>query len=347
MSPRPFLLKKRGRFWYYRLAGQSSFHSSGFTRRMEADDEARRAWDLARTAKVVRCTKTLREYSQPFFRPATCPHLRRRREEGKSNSEVHTANSRSWMDRYVLTDPLMQTLKVVVHEALYRQDIDRDPTAGVGRLHEDTRISGVFTVEELRALFPEDGLGPWRTLQEKACFLLGASTGMRRGELLALTWDQLDFEAGAVRITQAWKTTTDLGPPKSGKPRVCPLPSVAAKVLERHREDTGNIRTHPNDLVFCYDDGTRLGDTWWKKAFAGAMSRAGIPTRERHLRPHSLRHTLNTLLEARDYNPEKIRAALGWSGEAIRGHYLHLSLEHLQEQAEIVDGLFAPRSPAE
>lgn len=376
---RPYLLKKRGRFWYMKLAGQSVFRSTGYSRRSDAEDEARRR--LKAVQEPERTTgKTLREYAEPFYRPGLCPHLRRLQEEGKSTSPLHVFNSRSWIDRFILKDPIaelpvasitradvldfrsrllaklgerkdrvnraLRVLKVIIHEALYRQDIDRDPTSGVGHVKTERRSPGILSVEELGVLFPEDGLGPWRSLRANACFLLAATTGMRRGELLALRWEDVDFEAGAIRIVQAWKTPTLLGPPKSGKPRACPLPRVAAAVLRALHDDPENIRSHPEDLVFCYDDGSRLGDTWWTRNFAYAMESAGIDMRGRHVCPHSLRHTLNTLLEAKDYNPEKIRTALGWSGEGIRANYLHLSLEHIQEQAQIVDELFRPPKPA-
>ncbi|MBN2564308.1 MAG: site-specific integrase, partial [Candidatus Eisenbacteria bacterium] len=196
---------------------------------------------------------------------------------------------------------------------------------------------GVFTAEELRDLFPAEGPGPWGDHQTYTCFLLAATTGMRCGEVLALRWRDVDFEASTVTIVRAWKDRTTVGPPKSGKPRAAPLPPTTVSTLERLRAESR--RSADDDLVFCYVDGSRLGGTWWRKRFVTAMKRAGLDREGRNLQPHSLRHSLATILEARDYNPRKIRAALGWSGERIRENYSHLNGDDLREQAEIVEGV--------
>ena len=59
-----------------------------------------------------------------------------------------------------------------------------------------------------------------------------------------------------------------------------------------------------------------------------------------NLRPHSLRHTLNTLLRNAGQDPAKIRAALGWQQESTQDNYTHWKIEHLRGQADIVDSIF-------
>ncbi len=159
---------------------------------------------------------------------------------------------------------------------------------------------------------------------------------MRRSELLALRWGSVDLEGASLRVERAWKRRERKeGDPKSGKGRVTSLPAVAVRALVALRD--ASIRHHPSDLVFCHDDGERMDETWWRDRFKAALNAAGIPTGGRYLVPHSLRHSLATILAGADYNPEKVREALGWSDEGIRRHYTHLGVEHLRGQAEIVD----------
>ena len=53
-------------------------------------------------------------------------------------------------------------MKVIFRETLYREEINRVPTVGVGRVKYRTIERGILTAEELRTLYPEKGHGPWK-----------------------------------------------------------------------------------------------------------------------------------------------------------------------------------------
>ena len=245
---------------------------------------------------------------------------------------------------------VMATLKVPFREALYAGHIGADPTVGVGTVRETRRTPGVLSGEELRELFPKEGPGPWRRWgvsrdgkrvlepdeRARAAFLLAATTGMRRGEILALRWSAVDLERATLAVERAWKRRERKdGDPKSGKPRITPLPAVTVRALEALRD--AGIRHHPTDFVFCHDDGERMGESWWRDRFRAALEVAGSPTAGRRLVPHSLRHSLATIAAATSYDPEKNREPLGWADEEVRRLYTHLGAEHLRGLAEIVD----------
>lgn len=85
------------------------------------------------------------------------------------------------------------------------------------------------------------------------------------------------------------------------------------------------------ELVFCYTDGSRLGDTWWQKRWAKALETAKIDRVDRHLTPHGLRRTLNSLLRAANKDPAKIRAALGWKQEVTQDGYTEFKAADLED----------------
>ena len=142
------------------------------------------------------------------------------------------------------------------------------------------------------------------------------NTGMRQGEILALKWRHVNFARSCIHVELAWKDRKKLGKPKWEKNRVSPLPGslIPALLLIRGLQK----EVYDEDLVFCYPDGKRLGGTWWQQHFRKGMDACGIDYEKRNLKPHSFRHTLNTLLRERSYDADKIRASMGWSSTDVQ-----------------------------
>ncbi|MGD0728179.1 MAG: site-specific integrase [Spirochaetia bacterium] len=368
-------------FWYYRLPGMKGYKSTGTRDHHEA---VLFTQGKMKSAELLgsRRAPLLKEYSADFFVWDRCPHCRKLREEGRQITRRYAHGQRLLLDKYLLTDriadkPLLAitradildyrsrlaallgskvntanktlaVLKTILKEALFREDLQRDPTAGVGNLKEDRGEAGIFTAAELRALFPVAGLGPWKNIQDKTVFLVAASTGMRRGEILALRWRHVDFEHALVNVDEAWKGREETGTPKWGHKRVVALPDFTAEVLRDLWERRDPKLAGSDCLVFCYIDGSRLGETWWAKAFAAAMkkvklgegekAKVGIDVRARGIKPHSFRHTVATLRRDAGEDPAKIRAALGWTNERTQDGYTHFDAEMLR--SKVVDEIW-------
>jgi len=144
---------------------------------------------------------------------------------------------------------VIKTLKTCVKDGIYREELDRDPTLGVGYVREQKKERGIFNQQELASLFPKDGLGPWPDLSAYTCFLVAATTGMRRGEILALRWKDIDFNERVYHVRQAWKNDHEIGLPKWEKVREnLPLPEVTAQKLLEHR--TQSLHVLPDALIF-------------------------------------------------------------------------------------------------
>ena len=105
---------------------------------------------------------------------------------------------------------VIDTVKTVLAEAYFREDIDRDPGSRIGHIKYPRKEPGVFTVEELRMLFGDRQI--WRDEADYTCFILAATTGMRKSEILALKWRSIDWEQEYVRVEEAWKNNTEIGP---------------------------------------------------------------------------------------------------------------------------------------
>ncbi len=126
-------------------------------------------------------------------------------------------------------------------------------------------------------------------------FVTAAATGCRRGELLALEWQDVDFQTGVVTISKSLEQTKSglrIKSTKSGKVRRFPLPSVALGILSQHRRDQSlenpiEPKRENFGLIFCSREGDYCKPDQISSRVADIMAKAGL----RGVSLHSLRHT--------------------------------------------------------
>lgn len=126
-------------------------------------------------------------------------------------------------------------------------------------------------------------------------FLLAASTGLGRGELIALRWRDLDFEAKLANITHSvWRSIEgDTKTEASHKP--VPLPPIVIKVLKAWRESS--LYRSDDDYIFpsIAKNGSQpiQPDMILKRHIRPALKKLKI---EKRIGWHSFRHGLANLL---------------------------------------------------
>lgn len=151
--------------------------------------------------------------------------------------------------------------------------------------------------------------------QDGALYQVAAFTGLRRGELLALRWRDVDFERQAIRV-QGNYAHGEVVTPKSGHGRAVPMVPEVAQVLARL--DQREHFTGRGDVVFVGDAGDHLDGSALRRRFKTAVELAGVPP----LRFHDLRHTFGSLA----INKASISQVQAWLGHAdidTTMRYLH------------------------
>ena len=92
-----------------------------------------------------------------------------------------------------------------------------------------------------------------------------------------MKWENIDLEKGIIKVYDAWKNIDETGLSKWNNTRITPVLLFRKRTLSRLKElKLGSNKSGPKDLLFCYADGTRLGNTWWRKQFVSAMEKTDI-----------------------------------------------------------------------
>jgi integrase len=182
-------------------------------------------------------------------------------------------------------------------------EVEKPPLARSGGID-------VFSPEEVHALVRAAA-----SEQDAAIYLTAAFTGLRRGELIALRWRDVDFNGSVIRVRASY-AEGHLTTPKSGKVRSVPMVDEVAQQLAGLSERGGGIAD--DDLVFAEEYGDWLNDDRLRRRYGKALQRAGL----RRLRFHDLRHVFGSLAITRADIVE-VQAWMGHADIQTTMRYLH------------------------
>jgi len=155
--------------------------------------------------------------------------------------------------------------------------------------------------------------------------LVGAEAGLRQGEMVALSWKDIDLVAGMLTVRKSsWRGV--VGTPKSGKDRKVPLTARLTSALKAHRHLRG-------ELVFCHQDGRPFTQSAIEAALRYACRRAGL----RQIGSHVLRHTFCSHLAMRGAAPNAIQELAGHSTLAMTMRYMHLAPIALRQAIDLLN----------
>jgi integrase len=168
--------------------------------------------------------------------------------------------------------------------------------------------------------------------------LLAAMTGMRRGELAALRWQAIDFNAGQLAVTasieQVGRSTREK-PPKSGRPRTIALPALLVEELRRYRvvqaEQLLRLGVRPTEAthVCLRADGSPWLPSLVSAGFVRLLKANGLA----HMRLHELRHTHASHLLAANVHPKVVQERLGHANIGMTLDLYSHVVRGMQEQA--------------
>ena len=159
----------------------------------------------------------------------------------------------------------------------------------------------------------------------EALFVLALATGMRRGELLGLKWQDINLQTGQLQVRRiltrvpsklSGKGFTEAEPKTEKGRRSITLPPFVIEALKQHRikqleaKLKAGTAWQEHDYVFCTKIGTHLNPTRdVLDQLKGLLAQAGLPD----IRFHDLRHSSATILLSMDVHPKIVQEILGHS----------------------------------
>ena len=224
-------------------------------------------------------------------------------------------------------------LRAIYRRATERGDVVANPTLKLRLPADRRRRDRVARPAEVTALLAA------LSAEHRALWATAIYAGLRRGELQALRWPEVDLSHGLIRVEASWDRVAGLVDPKSRSgERTVPLPSALRAHLVRH-----HLRQSSDGegFVFTGRSGGRPIDA------AAAIRRARRAWEKAGLAPltlHECRHTYAALMIAAGVNAKALSAYMGHSSITVTlDRYGHLMPGAEREAAGMLDA-FLERS---
>lgn len=189
-------------------------------------------------------------------------------------------------------------------------------------------------------ILPQEKIGPYLAEAERrgllAAFYLELTTGLRRGELLALLWRDLDVENKTISVTEQVnriKGELVVSQPKTqNSVRTLAIPQQAVDLLiEEHKKHPGSPYMFPSPKT-----GTMFDPDSFRHTHEKILKAIGAE----HIRFHDLRHTFTTLSLKNGVDVKTLSSALGhYSAGFTLTTYTHATAEMKRDAADTIGGV--------
>jgi integrase len=229
-------------------------------------------------------------------------------------TEIKAVEVEKWLKMLCFpktTVPLARGSKAKIRNimsALYSHAIrwewaEKNPITSVRQSAKRQKAPDILTPEEITA-FLQEVPDPLRTMIE-----LDAFTGLRRGELIGLRWEDVDFENLVLHVRRSVVAMVEGAPKTEASQKDVPLDTQLAESLQAWKQVS--VHTESDNWVFASPHVMGRQPYWpgtlWRYHGKPALKRAGITKQVSY---HTFRHTFGTLLNANGENAKVVQELL-------------------------------------
>lgn len=305
---------------------------------------------------------TFGEYARNWWLWDKCPYVIARREAGSKEhpgiKQSYVTTGRQWTTHYLMLyfgtfnlidinsemithflrilkskhglapktiNNIRSIMMIMMEEAVKKEMIGLNPVKGTVSRCVDAVKRELLTDEECSRLFAYNAINEiWKG---KLCYygynLVANLTGMRAGEIIALTID--DISEHEIRVNKSYSEKFGMGTTKTSKKRDIPITAGIYRLLLSiyHSNPHNDSR-----FIFTVSDSKPMDSRNGRKALYAALQKIGISKQEikdRNITFHSWRHKFVTDCVNAGMHPEKIKMLTGHSTSSMISHYTDLN----------------------
>jgi len=213
----------------------------------------------------------------------------------------------------------LSALRSLFRFLVREERVARSPLLLVPAPKKRRSLPPVLTVEEIERLLEAPDADSPSGLRDRCMFEVLYASGLRLSELLALTLDQIDWPRRSAQVRG-----------KGNKDRIVLLGDLAIDAIERyiHQGRPHLLRGPDCDALFLSHLGKRLSVRGFHLILHNHLQTAGI---QRHVTPHTLRHSFATHLLEGGADLRTVQELLGHASISTTQVYTHVSEGYLRD----------------
>jgi integrase len=206
----------------------------------------------------------------------------------------------------------LRSLRAAMNVAVSWKFIETNPFLKLKQARVPESQPSYLTKQDFQRLI-DQVKEPWL----KEIIVFAVLTGMRRGEILNLRWEDVDLPRKVIRIHSRADFKT-----KQGRQRVVPMSEGVYHLLSARYART------MSEYVFTLN-ARKVMEDWVSRKFKTCVRKAGLENTKLHF--HSLRHTFASWLVQDGVSLYEVQKLLGHSSIAVTQVYSHLQPEQLHD----------------
>ncbi|MFT4718108.1 MAG: integrase [Rickettsiales bacterium] len=253
-----------------------------------------------------------------------CSHWFKKRISTITNQDIRAFHEKLGNDAPYMANRMLAKIKVIYNKAIEWGYSGNNPANNIKKFKEESR-DRFIQPDELPRFF--ESLSQEENAIARDYIYLSLYTGARQSNVLAMKWEQIDFESKKWRIPKT----------KNGDPQTIPLMKESMEILNKRREDNKKLDLPDSQKQWVLPSfKSRVGHlTEPKKAWARILQKAQI----KNLRMHDIRRTLGSYQAISGASNNIIGKTLGQKSQSTTAIYARMNLDPVQESMEKAVGL--------
>ncbi len=217
---------------------------------------------------------------------------------------------------------ILRTFKTILNYAVSRDYLSKNPLSNVKTLKEPRKADTFWEATEVKQFL--NGISDHYSY---ALFVTALNTGLRRGELISLQWDMINFSAKRITVARTKDRYGEKDKTKNSNDRFIPMNQRLFEVLQTVKEK-GN-----SPYVFTDDQGRPIDGHHLYRLFNSLRIKAKV---QKKIRFHDLRHTFASHFLMNGGTLHHLGIILDHADFKTTKRYIHHTAEYLHQASEVV-----------